>query len=387
MPNTFSHSLRHLTADKLHRSTLGLLLVALFLGAWIAWSLLARVAIYETTDTARLEVDRAVHPIQSPISGKVVATNLGMGKTVQEGDVLVELDAETEKLQLKEERDRMTGLSNQINAFYNEIKAEEEAGVKERQATQVAIDEARARYKEADVSALLAEEEARRQTSLQAQGLVPEVDLLRAKSEAQKRRAAAETLRIAIDRIEQEQVTKDSDRKARIEHINREMSELKADLNTKQSTIERIEYETERRLIRAPVSGPLGEVSELRIGAVVREGDKLGAVIPSGNLKVVANFPPMSALGRIYPGQSARLRLDGFPWTQYGSISTRVTSVASETRDGKVRVELIVNPNPASPIPLQHGLPGTVEVEVEQVSPATLVLRAAGKLLSTPIRN
>ena len=35
-------------------------------------------------------------------------------------------------------------------------------------------------------------------------------------------------------------------------------------------------------------------------------------------------------------------------------------------------------------IPLQHGLPGTVEVEVDRVSPAALVLRHAGRMLSTP---
>ena len=38
-------------------------------------------------------------------------------------------------------------------------------------------------------------------------------------------------------------------------------------------------------------------------------------------------------------------------------------------------------------IPLQHGLPGTVEVEVERVSPATLVLREVGKHLGVPPQN
>ena len=54
-------------------------------------------------------------------------------------------------------------------------------------------------------------------------------------------------------------------------------------------------------------------------------------------------------------------------------------------RDGNVRVELSVQPDADSRIPLQHGLPGSVEIEIERASPATLVLRAAGKLL-TPQR-
>ena len=79
------------------------------------------------------------------------------------------------------------------------------------------------------------------------------------------------------------------------------------------------------------------------------------------------------------------MRLDGFHWTQYGAIAATVASVASEVRDGRVRVELMIHPDSASPIPLQHGLPGTVEVEVDHVSPATLLLRLTGKLLARPI--
>jgi multidrug resistance efflux pump len=107
-------------------------------------------------------------------------------------------------------------------------------------------------------------------------------------------------------------------------------------------------------------------------------------VVPPGTLKIMTDFLPPAALGRIQPGQPARLRLDGFPWMQYGAVSATVASVASEVRDGWVRVELAVRPDAAPPIPLQHGLPGTVEVEVDHVPPATLVLRAAGRLVTGP---
>src|SRR4029450_13885942 len=92
-------------------------------------------------------------------------------------------------------------------------------------------------------------------------------------------------------------------------------------------------------------------------------------------------FLPPDALGRLRPGQPARLRLTGFPWTQYGSVTARVASVAAEGRDGRLRVEFSIVPAPASLIPLQHGLPGTVEVEVARVSPPTPVLDTLWKRL------
>src|SRR5690606_35691448 len=114
--------------------------------------------------------------------------------------------------------------------------------------------------------------------------------------------------------------------------------------------------------------------------------------------RVHAAFPAATAMGRIVPGQSARIRLDGFPWSQYGTISAVVEQVAGESRDGLVRVELAVTHNDdddddsdvlAGLVPLQHGLQGSVEVAVEQVSPAVLVLRAAGRrnLASAPVAD
>jgi hypothetical protein len=58
--------------------------------------------------------------------------------------------------------------------------------------------------------------------------------------------------------------------------------------------------------------------------------------------------------------------------------------VAGEVRDGTVRVELAVDAQAPSAIPLQHGLPGAVEVEVGRVTPAALILRNGGRMLSTP---
>jgi membrane fusion protein (multidrug efflux system) len=62
-------------------------------------------------------------------------------------------------------------------------------------------------------------------------------------------------------------------------------------------------------------------------------------------------------------------------------LDATVSRVASEPREGVVRIELIVHPESAPLIPLQHGLPGQVEIAVERASPAGLLLRAVGRML------
>jgi multidrug resistance efflux pump len=215
-------------------------------------------------------------------------------------------------------------------------------------------------------------------------GVVSKVDWERADADAQQRRAAADSLRFAVTDLEAKQLTEQEDREARVQGLKSEVNRLQGQEATTAAEVNRLEDEVERRLIRAPVGGKLGEIAGLRIGSVVREGDNVADVIPAGTLRVVANFLPADALGRIRPGERARMRLQGFPWTQFGSVIATVTSVASEVRDGHIRVELAVDGDTSSHIPLQHGLPGSVEVQVERISPAALVLRMVGKTLTAP---
>jgi membrane fusion protein (multidrug efflux system) len=381
MASPFSRTTRSLNADSYRRSILGLVIVMLALAAWAAWLFLASVALYEVSDSARLEVDSAVHPVQSPLAGRVVATHLLMGRQVQAGDLLIELDSATNRLQLNEEQSRLGALSAQLDRLRNEMTAQNHSLGQTRDATPVAVAEARARHRASEADARQTAEEARRLEKLRADGLVSDLLLLRAQAEAEKSRAAADALGLEIARLEKDQSAKETDRQANIENLKRQAAVIEGDMNTCKAAIERLRHEIERRRIRALASGRLGEAAGLRVGSVVSEGEKLGAIVPTSVLKVVAEFAPSVALGRIRSGQRARLRLEGFPWTEYGGVSATVSNVASEPRGDRVRVELTISPDSPSAIPLQHGLPGTVEVEVERVSPASLLLRAAGRRL------
>lgn len=93
--------------------------------------------------------------------------------------------------------------------------------------------------------------------------------------------------------------------------------------------------------------------------------------------RVVAQLPS-SALLSVQPGQPAQLFLDDFHWAEHGTVATTVSYVDGAIRDGRIRVELRVQPDQQIIVPLQRGLTGRIEVEVERVSPVTLLLRSAG---------
>ncbi len=359
-------------------------MVAVLLAAWAGWFFLVRVPIYEVTDAARLEVVAEPHPVESPVAGRVVTATLALGRQVRAGDVLIELDSERERLQLDEERRHFGAVGPQLEALRDQLAAEQQGLERQQQASRVALDEARAKSREAEAAPQFAEEHLQALAQLQAQGLVAEIEYLRGKAEAQEQEEAAKGFELEVSRLEREQQTESSDREARVHQLQQQIDQLEGEQSSASAAVERLRHEVQRRSVRAPSSGRLGEVAQLRVGAYVKEGDAIATVVPVGHLRVTASFPPAAALGRIRAGHRARVRLEGFPWTQYGSIPATVSTVASEVRDGRVRVELAANPESAPRIPLEHGLPGSVEVQVERITPAALVLRVAGRLLATP---
>ena len=383
MSSPFGRSVRAIESER-SRGWIPVIVAASLLAMWGAWFLFSRIPLYETSATARIEATAAMHPVDARMAGRAVHVNLAIGAPVRAGDVLVELEADAERLALEQSRARVAALAPELASVRGEIAAEERAIVDERRSAGGARDEQAAILRETRAGLALAEEDAQRIARLRAGGLISEQEHARARSDVEQRRAASEAAASALARIDQEQKTRESDRQVRIQRLRGTLSRLEGEGSTAAAAVKRFEYEVERRVLRAPVTGRIAEAMDLRTGAAVREGERLAAIVPDGPLRVVAQFAPAAAFGRVFAGQPGTVRLAGFPWAEYGSLRARVARVANETRDGFVRVELDVTALPAA-LPISHALPGTVEIEVERVRPAWLVLRMLGGALTRPV--
>lgn len=378
----FASSFRSLRAENGLTLAWMLLLAAGTLAAWLSWAVFARVSLYEVSSDARVELDGATFPIDSPFVGRIAASNLHVGEQVRRGDLLVEIDAHPEQLQLQEEQVQIDGLVPQLARLRLQIEAELGARGEEERGVILSKAEAAGRTREAEIPARFAEQELARIRKLYGQQMVSTHDLEKAESEAGRLRSAVTALEAAWSRVPQEQAERNRERDVRIARLEGEAATLEARRQTLRAEIARLSYEVDRRRIRAPVDGKIGEAAMLRIGAVVAEGDRLGSVLPAGHLLVVAQYPAQAAFGRIRAGQRATLRLEGFPWAEFGTVSATVAAVAQEIRDGKVRVELAIEQKSSFRGALEHGMPGTLEVAVDRISPLALTLRTAGQWMT-----
>jgi membrane fusion protein (multidrug efflux system) len=377
---TFSQTTRVLVGDRPGGPLLASAAALSLIVAWGTWFTCADVTVHEVTEAGRVEVVQQSHDMDTPIGGRVIATRIALGLDVNEGDILVELDAETEKRKLAEENARLRAIEPELEARRRQLVAMGQSLASDRDTTTTALAQARARRDEADLAARQADEESKRTSTLHASGSVTELEMMRAKTEAARAQAAADAAALELERLGGAQRTRDVQGRSRSEELRSEMASLEGQKERARAAIDVLELEIVKRTIRAGVSGRLGEVSKIGVGQFVKEGERLASIVPSGQLRAVAEFAPESALGRVRIGQSARMRMRGFPWTQYGTVPAKVTNVANELHGGTIRVELAVSPA-GSRIPLGHGMPGSVEVDVDRAPPLHLVLRAVGRAL------
>jgi membrane fusion protein (multidrug efflux system) len=301
-----------------------------------------------------------------------------LGQEVRAGDLLAELDTTVQRLQVLEQRTQGEASGTELQRLQQEIASQQVSMAHERQVAEIAMQEARTRLREAQMAAAYTALEAEGKAKLHDAKLASDLEVARATAEADKQKAVVDGLRLAIKRQDEEQKVQTNEHQSRIDALLRDASRLESEQRRNGLTVSRLQTEIELQRVMAPVNGRIGEVAALRAGSVIAPGERIGVIVPSGKLKVVALFKPAVAVGRIRAGQLARVRFEGFPWAQYGTMPAKVSRVANELRDSYVQVDL--EPLPGSRIPLQHGLPGATEIELERISPATLLLRSAGEM-------
>jgi membrane fusion protein (multidrug efflux system) len=378
---TFDRTWRALRRDSFAAHAAIVSVGVVLLSAWWVWFALARIAVFETTDRASLEVEAQGYPIAARTDGRVLRTTLELGHTVQAGELVVELDSGPEQMALSESRARMASLRAQIAGLSHEL-ASERTGLEAQERLRGAQhEEADAKIREAQARAQFAESQVETRRALRLRNFISEEAVSQAQSESNARAAMERAAESDAARVAHQAQVDQVDRQTRLARLERTRTELEGDLAAQEATARRREREIDLHRILAPVSGKVGRVERLPPGSVVETAQVLAVIVPEGRPRVIGFFP-VASVGRIRVGQLARVRLDGFPWTQYGMLSATVSAVGNEPKDGRVRVELALTGEAPAGIPLEHGLTGSAEVEVEQATPLALILRIVGARLA-----
>jgi hemolysin D len=361
-------------------------LVTVGLGGLVTWAVGARVPVMKASSQGRIEPHNAVYRLEPPAAGRVVRSMLNLDEVVKEGDLLIEFDTRGEQLELEQSKATSAAADQELSVIRAQI-----ANKKDEFAASGLVDEVAVREeveKEGEIAPRHRLAEQRAQLAQQSpSGSISELEKLERRTEVDSLAYASRAQSLAVVRLKREQAVRRQTLAAQLLGLQREELRSEGQLRELKVAIDRLEYLIEKRRYRAPASGRLVDVVELAAGDFIADGQRLGTILATdAEVRVRARFPK-EMTGIIQPGQMAQLKLDGYPWTIYGTVPARVTRVGTEpginatpeTIPGTVRVELDIQA-PADPrIQLQHGLTAEVDVEVARVSPIALLLRALGE--------
>lgn len=378
----FPETLRSLERDRPLRLVLGIATMLILSALWLAWLVTASIPVFVTTSSAQLRAADRPLQIVAEVDGRVEALGARLGTEVAARDVLLILDTQAERLQLGEISSAESALELGADALESELgfrrRALERALVENRHAVRKAAQEG----DNARLAAKSAAEDFARTSALAEQGLVSESEAQHDEAIAEQLAAAQKASEAAVEaiRIGGERVAEDL--RAEIAALERQVAETHGDLQGVRARRAIAEDEIARHTLRTPSSGRLADIQDFAIGAAVSRGDYVATLLTDEGLSAVGWFPVARGLARIREGQTAELRIDGFPWTEYGALRATVQRVAGEARDGQIRVECQLADSAASSvIPLEHGLRGSLIIEIERASPFSLLLRSVGKRL------
>ncbi len=188
----------------------------------------------------------------------------------------------------------------------------------------------------------LAEREVERSRELAALHMVSSRDVDTKKKDVLVARQAASTTevdmstaQVDIDRIAQNLANLKNQARQQREQLRLALSQSAKNLRSRLAVWER------NYVLRAPADGRVNLFKVWADHQSVRDGDNVMTVVHEGAQPLVGRVSmPISNSGKVQLGQSVHIRLDNFPWQEFGQLKGVVQSISAIPEDGNYLVEV-----------------------------------------------
>lgn len=170
-----------------------------------------------------------------------------------------------------------------------------------------------------------------------------------------------------------------------------QMSQLQAKIAQNQTLLEASRTKLKQRFIYSPVEGVVSTLNVRHDGEVVQLGQPIAEIGPSHQPLILSTLLPNQEAGFVKLGMSVQVKLDAYPFQEYGIIPGKVISISPDTETDKqrgqvYRVEVKLEKNYVTKegqrIPFKRGQTATAEIVTRQRRIADLLLDPIKQLSS-----
>lgn len=274
----------------------------LLIGAWWYWDYQTTGKYFQGTDNAYIAADAVI--VAPKIGGYVDRVLVEENQDVQEGDPLAQLDVRdyrAQEAQVQAQIEASLANAQTVRAQIGEQRA--------------AISQAQAQLASARAEAALAADQLRRYEPLAASGAEPRERLDQLRAQARMARAQVDASQAAL-RASQ----------LRIGTLEEQVGQARSQADAARAQLEAAQLNVESTLLRASISGRVGDVA-VRQGQFVQPGTRLMSVVPVEQIFIEANFKE-TQVGLMRVGQPVAIEVDALSDLE---IDGHIVSIAPGT--------------------------------------------------------
>lgn len=368
----------------------GLALSIAVLATWSAWAELDEVARAPATVIAKSR-SQVVQVFDGGVLKELLVQE---GQRVRKGELIASLEAGRATASVEEVQVRVLGLKAAIT------RAEAELGLKplkfppevllnrEMVRNQTEFMRKRQQSLHEDLAAVeaalvLAEREQSAYEKLFTAGDAGETEMLKA-------RRAVTDLRAQIT----------NKRNKYMQDVQGELTKAREDLSQIEQSLAQRDESLRSTRIYAPADGLIKNVRVTTLGGVLRAGEELLQIVPTGDLLQVEAKVRPSDIAFIKPGLPTAVKLDTYDYTVYGTVQGTVAyvspdSLKEDTRQGetthyRVLVDLPgdnVTTHKGRELTVLPGMTGTVEITTGHRTVADYLLKPLRRGMSEAMRE
>jgi adhesin transport system membrane fusion protein len=364
-------------------------LSAVFIGLLLAWAMLSNIdqvvnAPGQVVASAKTQI------VQAADGGVLVELRVEEGATVNQGEIIAVLEKNRVIAAYSESYSKVVALRMRVARLQAEI-AERDLKIDEQivasypnlAETEISLFNQR-RKGFLDQSLILqdivayAEQELKMNAPLERSGDISRVDMIRLKKSASEAKSNLYSFRNKY-----------------FQDATSELNKATEDLNAQEQILADRKQVLEHTDIIAPATGIVKSIKTTTLGGVIRQGDEILQILPTeSDLVVEAKVKP-SDMAFIKPGLPAKVKLDDFDYSIYGSMNGVVSYVSAdalseETKNGamtfyKVKVnikEQDLKNSRSSAIDIRPGMTVTVDIKTGDRSILSYLLKPIIKTVS-----
>jgi HlyD family secretion protein len=300
--------------------------------------------------------------VQAATSGTVRSINVRENQMVKTGAIIATLDdsqLQTQQLQLqasvRQAQQQLKQIDRQINNLNRQIAAKKRAterlavsgeanlSLKRRGYREQKIS-TQAELKKANAAAKLAKEELARYRKLVNTGAISRLQISEKEAALQAALARVEQVKatlnpssagvtIATEKIAQEQ----AEGEATIAEFDRDRENLieqkitvQKQLDGDRQELQQVTINRQKAIVRAPITGIIQQLSLRNQQQFVSAGETITQVAPSQTPLLVKTSIASGDINKIAKGQTVQLRIFSCPYTDYGTLSGTIDTIAPD---------------------------------------------------------